>query len=72
MDVLRLIRRLAVYDIRILQEIEENYAYAIFSVDRFAIGRYRWCNLHLQKNYSFMKVLLDADTLHKHRNYRPA
>ena len=61
MAALALLRRLAVREICLVQELQDNYAYAVLAVDRIIIWSHRWCILHLEKDYLFSKVLLQSD-----------
>ena len=63
MDALQLLRRLAVHQAHLLSTLEEGYPYAIVAVDRITTGRHRWCILHLQKEESVTKVVLEKDVL---------
>jgi len=45
----------------LLCELEEGYPYALVAVDRIIIGRHRWFILHLQKDGSVTKVLIEKD-----------
>jgi len=61
MAALHLLRRLAVRYVHLLSELEEGYPYAVVAVDRITVGRHRWCILHLQKEESVTKVLIEKD-----------
>ena len=61
MAALQLLRRLAVREVRLLSELEEGYPYVVLAVDRITVGRHRWCILHLQKEESITKVVIEKD-----------
>ena len=61
MAALQLLRRLAVWEVRLLHELEEGYHYVIFAVDRITIGRHRWSLLHTQMDESIFKVIIEND-----------
>ena len=61
MAALHLLQRLAVREVHLLSELEEDYPYAVVEVDRLTVGRHRWCMLHLQKDESVMKVVIEKD-----------
>jgi hypothetical protein len=44
-----LLRRLALGEICLLQQLQEAYPYAVFEVDRISVGAHRWCILHMEK-----------------------
>ena len=47
MAPMALLRRLTVHEICLLQELQENYPYAVLGVDRITVGPHRWCILHV-------------------------
>ena len=53
----------------ILSELEEDYPYAVVAADRISIGRHRWCILHIEKEGSAIKVLIENDVFQRQRNY---
>jgi len=61
MAALNLLRRLAVREVHLLNELEEGYPYAVVAVDRIIIGRHRWCILHIEMGGSDMKFLIEKD-----------
>ena len=40
---------------------KEGYPYAVVAVDRINFGRHRWCILHLLKEESVMKAVIEKD-----------
>ena len=50
MAALNMLRRLAVRDVHLLDELEEGYPYAVVVVDRMSIGCLRLCILHIEKD----------------------
>ena len=61
MAALHLLRKLALREVHLLSELEEGYPYAVVAMDRLTIRRHRWCILHLQKDESVMKVVIEKD-----------
>ena len=61
MAALHLLRRLELREIHLLTELEEGQHYAIVAVDRLTVGRHHWCILHLQKDESVTKVVIEKD-----------
>jgi hypothetical protein len=61
MAALNLLQKLAVQEVHFLSELEEGYTYAVVAADRISIGRHRWCILHIEKDGSAMKVLIEKD-----------
>jgi hypothetical protein len=61
MAALHLLQRLAVREVHLLSELEEDYPYAVVEVDRLTVGRHRWCILHLQRGESVTKVVIEND-----------
>ena len=59
MAPLYLLLRLALRELHLLSELEEGYPYAVVAVDSFTVGRHRWCILHLQKDESVTKVVIE-------------
>jgi len=59
MAALHLFRRLAVREVQLLSALEEGYPYAVVAVDRITVGRNRWCILHLQKEESITKFVIE-------------
>jgi len=59
MSALHLLRRLAVREVRFLHELERGFPYAVVAVDRITVGRHHWSILHVQRDDSFMKVVLE-------------
>ena len=61
MAAVHLLRRLAVREVHLLSELEEDYLYVVVAVDRLTVGRHHWCIIHLQKNESVTKVVIEKD-----------
>ena len=61
MAALHLLKRLAVREVHLLSELEEGYPYVFVAVDRITVGRHRWCMLHLQKEISVMKFVIEKE-----------
>ena len=61
MAALHLLRRLALRAVHSLSALEESYPYAVAAVDRLTVGRYRWCILHVHKDESVTKVVIEND-----------
>ena len=59
MAALHLLRRLAVREVHLLIAREEVYPYAVLAVDRITFGRHCWCILHLQKEESVRKIVIE-------------
>jgi hypothetical protein len=65
MAALQLLRRLAVREVRLLSEFEEGYPYVVDAVHRITVGCHRWCILHIQREQSNMKVVVENDVFNK-------
>ena len=68
MAALHLLRRLAVREVQLLSTLEEGYPYAVIAVDRITVGRHCWCTLHLQKEESITKVVIEKTSLPNLKN----
>ena len=61
MAALHLLRKLALREVHLLSELEDGYPYEVVAVDRLTIGPHRWCILHLQKDESDTKFVIEKD-----------
>ena len=50
-----------VREVYLLSALEEDYPYAVVAVDRIIVCCHRWCILHLQKEESVTKVVIEKD-----------
>ena len=62
MAALNLLRSFAVLEVHLLSGVEESYPYRLVAVDRISTGRHQWCILHLEKDGSAMKVIIEKDS----------
>ena len=60
MAAIALLRRLSVRDVFWLQELQENYPYAVIGVHRITVRPHRWCILHVKKGV-FTKFLVHSE-----------
>jgi hypothetical protein len=65
MAAMALLRRLAVREVCLLQELQENYPYAVLGVNRITVDPHRWCILHVEKDNEFTKVLVQSEAFTK-------
>jgi hypothetical protein len=65
MSALHLLRRLAVREVRFLHELEEGFPYAIVAVYRITVGRHHWSILHVKRDDSVMKVVLENNVFNE-------
>ena len=65
MSALHLLRRLAVLEGRFLHELEEGFPYAVVAVDRITVGRHHWSILHVKREDSVMKVVLENNVFNE-------
>ena len=65
MSALHLHRRLAVREVRFLHELEEGFPYAVVAVDRITVGRHHWSILHVKRDDSVMKVVLENNVFNE-------
>jgi len=63
-----LLRRLAVGEICLLQDVQENYPFAVLDVDCITVGPHRWCILHDEKDDVFSKGLVQTDAFTEAEN----
>ena len=61
MAVLHLLKRLAGREVHLLRELEVGYPFAVVVVDNITVGRHRWCILHLRKEESITKIMIEKD-----------
>ena len=48
-----------VRELRFFHELEEGFPYAFVAVDRINVGRHHWSILHVKRDDSVMKVVLE-------------
>jgi len=54
-----MLRSLAVREVHFLRELEEGYPYEVVGVDRITVGCHQWCVVHLLKDFSITKVVIE-------------
>ena len=50
---------------RFLHELEEGFPYAVVWVDRITVGRHHWSILHVKRDDSVMKVVLENNVFNE-------